>query len=369
MFNNFKNQEIVIYDSTGSEIILPYIKNFKYVILETRNSKNLYTNNLYFLFQYLIKLNIRNFKQSFIIFCLKKYNPKIIVTFIDNDINFFKISSQVQIKTLLIQNGRRTKSLDVFGIIDEYKYSNFKVDFQLVFNKSMCEINDKYICGKKIEIGSFKSNSISINKNKTKKILFLSSFSNYNNSNCIIGNHFDGSKITYDKYFNSESIVLPSLNKWLLKNKLSIDILPRLEKCEQEIGLYTKFFKNANFKILNRDMNSYNLVDLYDLIINIDSTLGYEAIGRGKKVFFISNRSEFLKDDSYNFGWPFIFTETGPFWLSKFNEDLFHQLLTKIYKTEEEEWVELNKNYYQILMSYDNNNKIFTNTIEKLINN
>ena len=58
MFNNFKNQEIVIYDSTGSEIILPYIKNFKYVILETRNSKNLYTNNLYFLFQYLIKLNI-----------------------------------------------------------------------------------------------------------------------------------------------------------------------------------------------------------------------------------------------------------------------------------------------------------------------
>jgi 2-keto-4-pentenoate hydratase/2-oxohepta-3-ene-1,7-dioic acid hydratase in catechol pathway len=36
---------------------------------------------------------------------------------------------------------------------------------------------------------------------------------------------------------------------------------------------------------------------------------------------------------------------------------------------EEEEWVELNKNYYQILMSYDNNNKIFTNTIEKLINN
>ena len=33
--------------------------------------------------------------------------------------------------------------------------------------------------------------------------------------------------------------------------------------------------------------------------------------------------------------------------------------MTKIYKTEEEEWVELNKNYYQILMSYDNNNKIF----------
>ena len=90
-----------------------------------------------------------SFGKSFVPLALKKYNPKIIVTFIDNDINFYKISSQVQIKTLLIQNGRRTKSLDVFGIIDEYKYSNFKVDFQLVFNKSMCEINDKYICGKK----------------------------------------------------------------------------------------------------------------------------------------------------------------------------------------------------------------------------
>ena len=38
-----------IYIRPDQETLDLFIKNFKYVILETRNSKNLYTNNLYFL--------------------------------------------------------------------------------------------------------------------------------------------------------------------------------------------------------------------------------------------------------------------------------------------------------------------------------
>ena len=368
MLDNFRKPEIVVYDKTNSEIILPYIKNYKHIIIETRNTKSLFFNNLFFLFQYLLFLNFRNFKNSFIFFCLKKYNPKIIITYIDNDINFYKISNLLQIKTAFIQNGRRVKSLDVFGIIENYNISNYKVDFQFVFNKSMCKLYENYLQGNKIEIGAFKSNSIPINKYENKNILLISSYTHFTNSEDILGNHFDGSQIKYQEYYNSELIALTSLNKWLLKYNFCIDILPRLDNNAEEINYYFNFFNKSSAKILDRTLNSYDLVDKYDLILNFDSTLGYEALGRGKKVFFISTRSEYLNDDSFNFGWPIEFSESGPFWLSIFNENLFHELLNTIYSTKEEDWVEINKNYYQDLMFYDNNNNIFSNTIDKIIN-
>ena len=51
-----------------------------------------------------------------------------------------------------------------------------------------------------------------------------------------------------------------------------------------EISFYKSFLNNKLKSV--KEKNSYNLLDKYENILSIDSTLGYEALVRNKKVFF-----------------------------------------------------------------------------------
>ena len=229
------------------------------------------------------KISYLNYANIFIKFA----KPKVIITFIDNDINFYKLKQLHPNKCfIVVQNGYRFKSREPFFaelIKAKKKDIPLEVDYFFTHNKYYMEYLKKYIKSNSIINGSFRNNLVKIKKNQksNKNILFLSQF--YPRTNNV-------SNDEYLTFYSLEKKLLPILETYCFKNKLNLDIMFRynkkaISKYNLEMNFYNSFIKN--FRGL-RDHNIYNMIDNYENIITIDSTLGYEALTRNKKVFFFS---------------------------------------------------------------------------------
>ena len=53
---------------------------------------------------------------------IKYINPKLVITTIDNNINFYKLKNILKIKFVVIQNGARHKINDIFGNLEIEKF-------------------------------------------------------------------------------------------------------------------------------------------------------------------------------------------------------------------------------------------------------
>ena len=105
---------------------------------------------------------------------------------------------------------------------------------------------------------------------------------------------------------NYEKKILKLLKKYFENNKLKMSILLTSKSKEiqkHEISYYKNYFgSNCNFIKTKFWWDPYKVIDNYENIIFIDSTLGYEAISRKKKVAIFSlRRSRNLLE---YFGWP-----------------------------------------------------------------
>ena len=93
---------------------------------------------------------------------IKSVNPKIVLTFIDNNLTFYKLRKYLNIPTAFVQNGNRTSFDDIFGKLEKLNNNetkDLKVDMMFVFNDATGEKYKKYISGDYIKIGSVMSNT------------------------------------------------------------------------------------------------------------------------------------------------------------------------------------------------------------------
>ena len=62
-------------------------------------------------------------------------------------------------------------------------------------------------------------------------------------------------------------------------------------------------------------------------VVSIDSTLGYEAFGRGNKTAIFGCRDDFLNTSDLKFGWPADLPNNGPFWTNDQDEMQFQRVM------------------------------------------
>ena len=111
---------------------------------------------------------------------LQKYvdyiNPKILITYIDNNPLFYELKLKHG-KKFFIQNGRRT-ALDIFFSKNKLKKKKFYfVDYMLVHNDIIGKKYQKLIRGKSIKFGSLQSNSCKVIKSQKKyDLMYVSTF-------------------------------------------------------------------------------------------------------------------------------------------------------------------------------------------------
>ena len=112
--------------------------------------------------------------------------------------------------------------------------------------------------------------------------------------------------------------------------------------------------------------SSYKKAIESEIIVNIDSTLGYEMLSRGKKVAFFSTR-KWRTGRNYFFGTPGAYESDGSFWTNDFDTKKFNKILDFLYTVSKEEWKNIISKNIENIMIYSKNNKIFKEKIDQIL--
>jgi hypothetical protein len=278
---------------------------------------------------------------------IKITSPKIVINLIDNDFSYYKFKDHFEgVHFISIQNGVRPPISPIFKTKKSAHSKNLKCDYFFVFNKYYAYEYKKSINSKYYVLGSYKSNLVKINRTKYKgRYLFISRKK--------INPKFLYLLASYFKNYNKKLDIL-------LKSKNHID-----QKIE--IQFYKKFFNsNCIFHKCYTIEKSYNIVDKFENIIFTNSTLGYEAISRKKKVAIFALK----KDKTYReyFGWPKRNQKENSFFLAKeLNYIEIKRVLDNVYNCKQTKWDQKYYRNIQDLMYFDKNNSQLTKVINKIL--
>ena len=359
------SSDIIIVDESGSGSIVPYLENLKVTIIYTRGENINFPCFIYAVILRIFKFDC--FYVSYIGAYIKLTSPKLLITFIDNNPSFYKLSNYFpNIKTVFIQNGHRTVYLDIFESLSFNKKQH--VDYMLVFGNAVGELYSKYIGGNVIPIGSLKNNSISRNSyfsNKEKnKVVFISEFKAKKSDGSFLPTY----GIEHDLFYKAEKEILTFLSQWCLANNFKLEICGRspLEESDIEFTFFKQILPSFSFEFFKKEstLSSYSCIDKAEIVVNVDSSLGYESLSRGNKTACFAIRSEILGWKDLCFGWPNKLPVCGPFWTNEIDTNQFENIMNYLKNVSDKEW----KNVVSEILSddiilYDDGNTKFKELI------
>jgi surface carbohydrate biosynthesis protein len=365
VFSKPKEKKILIFDRAGSELFLRYFNLKDVEIFDIRGE----SINIYLLFKTFIKM-----KFDFISYAseyLECVQPKLVLTFIDNDISFYTFKDiYPNAQYIAVQNGCRGGGADIFGRLSDYSFKNqLKADFILVHNDNMGKLYKKYIQCRTLSIGSFKNNILcDFVKNKivSNKILFISQYRKP------IGKYMYRSNITnsdilWEDFYKPEKLLLKMLQAFCVKNNFKI-VIAGASADKEEYNFYDDILQNSNWEFIAKSgtFSSYNLIANYQYIVDIDSTLGFEAISTAKRVVFFTCREQFINDKELNFLWYSDVKDKGLIWTNELSQNEFNRLINVLIYDTEDVWDSILKDYKNDIMAFDKHNSQFINLITQL---
>lgn len=343
-------EKFLIFDRQSEKVLSRIVKE-RFNVLPTRLEKIslvilLYSMIINFKDTLIFKQIYFNYLKTFII--LSK--PSYVITFIDNDIRFFKFKKYFSnIKFIAIQNGYRFFKDDLFESIENSDFT-FECDEYYCFGENVKNYLKNKIKGNCHSVGSFKNNSCKKNtKNKKINICFISSYA-------ISTNVF-------------EKEILQNLYKYCKTKKISLEILARTNSHEEE-KFYFEIFKNKDFIFHKRNddfCNSYNVIDSAMISVTFNNTLGYENLARNNKTYFININDRNRNCESFlKFGYPEKFDKEGFFWTNKFDPQKIINKIDCIYNLSEEEWKNETYEITKKIINYDVDNSFLKNKLNQI---
>jgi surface carbohydrate biosynthesis protein len=345
-----KKNKILIFDRERLFFLEKLITKKKIHSLDIR----LESLNLPILFKSILKNGFKELSKEYIKNYIIAVKPKIILTFSDYNPTFFllkDIVTEFKFKTIAVQSSFRTNTNIHFGSFKKVK-EKLRCDYFFVFSDESKKLFLRYIYSKYIINGSFMNNSKKIinYKNKKKKILLISQFKvpDYNIA----------------KWFFMEKKLVIFLKKYCDENNFLFNIAVRsnittdILNFESNLKTYLKYFKDINKKnIIGETLkkNNYNNVDGSDLVIFLNSTLGLEALARGKKVLSFPH-------------FPICKNQYKEFFIEKLSKySVFKKKMNLMISINRKNW---NKKTQQSKLKYfyDSNNSKFRNLFNKITN-
>ena len=352
-----KKKEILIYDYQSWDFAKILFQREKYDFLYVRYE----IINVYVLTSSILKNGLKNLSYNYKKTYIEYVSPKIIFSSIDNDIGFFLLRQKIsKYSFILVQNGMRDNfCVSVFKNYLKLKKKKIIFDYIFVFGDNDKVEYQKYFQAKIFSIGNIKNNSISVKKRNKKfnYILYIQ-------------------QARIDRLENSFQKKLWMREKKIL-NLLAIiskDINIKLIVLSKYSETYKKFFiSETNLKnfeyIYSGLLNSndrFELIDNSSIIITVFSTLGFEALARGKKVVFFPLKNCFPSLKYYK-----NYSSTGLFWSTSENFLVNKNLIKKILCLSERNWGKITKYYVNKILRFDKNNfqiKKLINTISSKVN-
>ena len=359
-FHKPLKREYIIIEKSNLKEFLSIIKKNKVYLVNFNNSINFYV--LISLIIKLKKINQLNYFLESIILS----NPKIILTAIDSNPNFYKLKKYFPEKIFIsVQNGIRT------DLSFEKKNENLKSD--LIFCNGISDVKffKSRIKSKIIPFGTIKNNSVN-NKIKTKKncLSYISVYRDIdvNRKKINFLGKFDF--ISWGEYIESEKLLIKSLYYYCQKNKIKFNIVGCNYDYFKEKKWYEEVVGSHKINLIPRSSStsSYDFLKKSKYIVSMDSTLGYEFLSRGSRIVFFSRKIKETKKltEICNFGAPYNRKKKGLFFSNEINYKEIERLLNNLRNHSKKNWLKKINKIKKQLMLYDFNNKIFKKEISKI---
>jgi surface carbohydrate biosynthesis protein len=385
-FKKISHKKILIYDRHSIPFLKKIVDLKKCEILSTRfvinhsANKNLNESiNLRILLRCFFKFKFtrKYYVEEYINFL----KPKIVITAVDNDLFFYQLKKKFNTTIFIsIQTSLRSALNDLFSNIHNLILNHSKCDYSFVYNDYIGKFYKKFLGTTAISIGSIRSNCERIiNQKKKISLLYVSTYKGLKNNLLFIDKKkiipfYKEAKTIKENLYRSDIIkneikLLKNLNKFLkLNNKLSLTILGcRDNKLEKKF--YENILINTKFNFISRteNRNTYKIIDDSEVIINIDSSIGYESIARGSKVAFFSIRGLSYPFNTSFFCWPRKIKKKGYFWTHAFSFNELNRVLKNTLNISNANYKLKIKKSFKGLLKYNYNNVRIKNFIDQKI--
>ena len=312
---------------------------------------------------------------------IKSQEPNVVITFIDNDTNFYLLKPLVPSPFYIaIQNGIRNNYAYSRreGFIDHLVKAGCKnrltADIICTFGQSSSTLFERYIRTRTLVTGNLKNNVMKITNPIEPKydIVFMSQHAPFDLANREETMFLNEASVSINKFYEIERTISKFLAQFCSENSLRFAVSG---KRGVEDAFERQFFIEAigelPYTFLPRiDMHSSYVNGLSSrVVVVIDSTIGYELLSRGKKVAFFSARmfnplmdqSE-LKDSF--FGYPNSYPVSGPFWTNQPDLKECTRILKALLEMTDVEWADQIQPYTEDLLVYRPGNSEFIQMLQ-----
>ena len=311
-------------------------------------------------------------------------SPKVVITMMDNDVMFYQLKAYCpNTYFIAIQNGIRnnfSRSIDggFFEEVGRLAKSEIAIDEVFVFNKISAEKYRGLGLGATAitPVGSLLNNFVkptkTVRRNVPPIISLISSLpatdSKVDERFGCIGN----TEFSYREYFAAEGEVAKFVHNFCQQRGFEMRIIgkrPAIAECEHT------YFKDILpvggwiFVPRSGEESNYKLADESDVIVAIDSSLGYECLARGARVAFLACRFDvFGANDvrDFEFGELAGVGNTGPFWTNKFDYQEFRRVLEFCCDSSNDEWSASSSAIISQAMEYDPGNSVIISRLQEL---
>ena len=229
---------------------------------------------------------------------LRYTKPDIVLTTIDNNRFFYSVRPHISagVTFVAIQNGIRWRQT----VPAETKYLH-TTDLVLSLSECQATLFRAQTKARVIAVGtagSLVAKKIFPASEELMNVAFISSWKiGKLIGRSLMKHDHTGRLFPHSTYYESESEALSKLQTVLKELSLSLDIIgraPSPQLQQEEIAFYSRILGSSDWRYVARKVGvkSYSALASYRLIFSMTSTLGYEAVGLGKKVVFIEPKRE-----------------------------------------------------------------------------
>jgi len=275
--------DVLIIDTVGSDFVIKCIPaEFSYSVVEVRKGIP-YIPRLFFFIRLCARVSQFGLKNKALMCAIvDSINPKVIISFIDNSLIMGQLDSIFSHKLVIsIQNGTR---MSTGGFLNGNP--NFMLPHYFSFGEYEKDVIKRYHikCKEIYSIGSLKAGIFLDNHHES--ILQTDSI-------CLISQHWmiTDNEVKND-YMEKLKCVFLNLLSWNKNHEYKIKIAMRSKKSEtvdykNEFNFYSDNNTTKKIELIaENNFSSYKAGYGSSIVITMDSTLGFELLGFGKKVLF-----------------------------------------------------------------------------------
>ena len=363
-----KKREVILIFPHGYEIMSTFVDPNHIVVADPDRL------NLYILIRTLFSRN-RSIT-SYLCFFIRYVQPKAVFTFIDNYVPFYGLKHLAsEPKYVAVQNGIRTNFstephqgfLESIGV---QPAASAQVDFVCVFNKSYSNLYRSLVATKCLVTGNIKNNLTEIPSDvvTTYDIAYISQYPPSPLEGNLSQIYFNDVSFPIENFYIAESLAVNFLSKYCEGHNLSFVVCGKRDKnfsAEREFFEKAMQYQSGDFVPRATERSTLDLAVSAQIVVTVDSTIGYELLSRGKRVAFFSGRLQASNPEGrrptkdHEFGYPNDIEPTGKFWTNEASESELVRILDYLQAVTDKEWTNEIAPYNESLMAYQPGNPVF----------